>query len=250
MFKVESHPWTKAAYEAGKYAYVADYVRFLLIYNYGGVYMDLGSELIRSIAPLCDESSPFSAIEELSRTANPGLILASPPHNPVLAKVLAVYDSMEFSNDAGFLQDHTVNEVFTRVLEARGFARKDMRQEIGEWTLLPSVAFNPVYGFGGYHVKKDTYSVHHYSGSWVEPKFKIKKRIVKALSPFVGRRVAQVIGRTVGELKYNGVLDGVKNLADVAKEVGERRRNTRVSQSLPGCDGGLSDFDSHCDDLR
>lgn len=28
LFDIESTPWTKAAYAAGKYAYVADYVRF------------------------------------------------------------------------------------------------------------------------------------------------------------------------------------------------------------------------------
>ena len=69
FFDVESHPWTKAAYEAGKYAYVADYVRFWAIYNFGGVYMDLGSELVRDITQLCETWLPFSAIEELLRTA-------------------------------------------------------------------------------------------------------------------------------------------------------------------------------------
>lgn len=72
LFDIESTPWTKAAYAAGKYAYVADYVRFWAIYNFGGVYMDLGSELVRDITSLCETYSPFSAIEELSKTVNTG----------------------------------------------------------------------------------------------------------------------------------------------------------------------------------
>ena len=216
MFDAESHPWTKAAYEAEKYAYVADYVRFWLIYNFGGVYMDLGSELVRDITSLCEACSPFSAIEELSKTATTGLIVASPRHNPVVAEVLASYDALAFSDDPEFLRAHTVNVMFTNALEKRGFVREDRRQEVDGWTLLPSSAFNPVYGFGGYHIKKDTYSVHHYSASWEEPKFRAKRRIVHALAPLVGRRAAQIVGRTIAELSHEGVRDGVRNLIGVS----------------------------------
>lgn len=218
VFDVESHPWTKAAYEAGKYAYVADYVRFWAIYNFGGVYMDLGSELVRDITSLCETCSPFSAIEELSRTATTGLIVAAPRHNPVIGDALAAYDSLRFSDKPDFLQTHTVNEIFTGALEERGFMREDAMQKVGEWTLLPSSAFNPVYGLGGYHVKKDTYSVHHYSGSWVEPKYRIKRDVVRKCSPFLGRRLSQILGRILMELSDGGPVEGAKRILGVVRE--------------------------------
>ena len=80
-----------------------------------------------------------------------------------------------------------------------------------------------MYGFGGFHIKKDTYSVHRYSGSWVEPEFRVKKKIVDVLSPFLGRRPAQVIGRIAGEIKIKGVRDGVSQLALVARDVVARK---------------------------
>ena len=224
MFDVESCHWTRAAYAAGKFAYVADYVRFWLIYNYGGVYMDTGSELVKDISALCAECSPFSAIEELSKTATTGLIVAAPPFNPVVAEVLAAYDAMEFSDDSEFLRAHTVNEMFTNVLEKHGFIRENKRQKVGEWTFLPSTAFNPVYGFGGFHIKKDTYSVHHYSSSWMEPKFKTKRAVVDKLSPFTGRRIAQIVGRAVGELKHEGLSKGLSNLVQVLHAVISRSK--------------------------
>lgn len=205
-FDVDSHAWTRDAYAAKKYAYVADYARFWLIYNYGGIYMDLGSELVRDITLLCDECSPFSAIEELTKTANTGLIMASPPYNPVVAEVLKAYDTLTFSRDPVFLRAHTVNEMFTRVLETRGFVRENKLQKVDGWTILPSVAFNPVYGLGGYHVKKGTYSVHHYSASWHEPKYQIKAKVERKLAPFIGRRPSQIVGRVIGELFGNLLL--------------------------------------------
>lgn len=227
LFDIESTPWTKAAYAAGKYAYVADYVRFWAVYNFGGVYMDLGSELVRDITSLCETYSPFSAIEELSKTVNTGLIVAAPRHNPLLAEVLDAYDSTQFSDDPGFLNDHTVNQMFTRVLEAHGFVRENRGQNVGEWTLLPSSTFNPVYGFGGYHIKNDTYSVHHYSASWAEPKFRTKGKIVRLLSPFIGRRAAQIVGRTIAEIKHNGLISGTDNLIKLTKNNVKQPTNRR-----------------------
>lgn len=218
VFDVGAHAWTREAYAACKYAYVADYARFWLLYEYGGVYMDLGSELVRDITGLVEGCSPFSAIEELSRTATTGLVAAAPPSNPVVASVLARYDSLEFSDDPDFLASHTVNEIFTGELEKHGFAREDRLQRVGGWTLLPSSAFNPVYGFCGYHVKGDTYSVHHYSASWAEPKFRLKRKIVDRMSPIVGRRVAQILGRSVAEIKYEGLFGGLKQLFDLCRQ--------------------------------
>lgn len=210
--------WTRKAYAAKKYAFVADYARFKMLYEFGGVYMDLGSELVKDITPLVNTRSPFSAIEELSKTATTGLIAATPPHNPVVASVLKKYETSDFSDDPDFLRANTVNEMFTSELEKIGFVREDKLQKVGEWTLLPSSYFNPVYGFGGYHIKKDTYSIHHYSASWTEPKLKVKKRIVNRLTPFLGRRVTQVLGRVVGEVYQEGLVLGLKNCMDLARQ--------------------------------
>ena len=225
-FDVNCCEWTRKAYEAKKYAFVADYARFRMVHDFGGVYMDLGSELVRDITKLVEKCSPFSAIEELSRTATTGLIVAAPPRNPVIASRLACYEDTDFSDDPTFLENNTVNWVFTRELEKLGYVLEDRRQQVGEWTLLPSTAFNPVYGLGGYHIKKDTYSVHHYSASWSEPKMKTKYALVKRLSPFLGRRLSQVVGRVYAEVHEEGLLKGLQNCESVACQVTVRSNKT------------------------
>lgn len=224
VFDVHSCAWTRWAYEAKKYAFVADYVRFRMLYDHGGVYMDLGSELIKDISSLVEACSPFSAIEEASRTVSAGLIIAAPPRDPVIASVLSRYESMSFMDDSAFLSSHTVNEILTAELETRGFTREDKVQRVGNWTILPSSAFNPVYGLGGYHVTKETYSVHRYTGSWTEPKIQIKKRIVNTYAPFLGRRAAQILGRIVGEFRTNDAPRALGNLLGVARDKVEKNR--------------------------
>lgn len=214
--------WTRDAYNAKKYAFVADYARFRMVYDYGGVYMDLGSELVRDITGLVETSSPFAALEERTRTVNSGLILSAAPHEQLIAEMLARYESTVFKDDPDFLGKHTVNHMFTHLFEERGFVQEDSRQMIDNWTILPSRAFNPVYGFCGYHIKKDTYSIHRYSASWSEPKFRTKREVQERITPFVGRRAGEIIGRTVAEIKHNGLRNGTKNLCTVAQSSARR----------------------------
>ena len=53
-FDVNSIPWTKQAFEAKKYAFVADYIRLYAVYNYGGIYLDSDVEAIRPFDDLLD----------------------------------------------------------------------------------------------------------------------------------------------------------------------------------------------------
>lgn len=214
--------WSRDAYDAGMWAFVADYVRFKVLYEYGGIYMDVGSELIRSFEPLIG-SVPFTAIEEQSLTATTGLIVAVEPHDPVVGACVARYESMDFNNDPDFLSVTTVNEVFTSELERIGFKRVDREQHFGGWVALDSSAFNPVYGLGGYHVKSTTYSIHRSSGSWVEPKYRIKRAVVQKCAPFIGRRLSQVLGRILMELVDGGLVGGSKVVLGVVKDKLSRR---------------------------
>ena len=42
-FDVNSIPYTKEAYKAGKYAFVSDYARFWILYNYGRAFYGRGT---------------------------------------------------------------------------------------------------------------------------------------------------------------------------------------------------------------
>lgn len=224
-FDIHSCEWTDKAYQAKKYAFVSDYVRFRLLYEYGGIYMDLGSELIKDISELVKASSPFSAIEESSKTIAAGLITAAPPHDPAIAAVIARYEALSFCDTSEFLAKHTVNAMFTSELEKLGFVREDREQKVGQWTLLSSSAFNPVYGFGGYHIKKDTYSIHRSTGSWMGKKYQVKKKVVNRLAPIIGRRAAQVLGRIVGEVKENGFSQTCIIFIDLVKTTLAKRKD-------------------------
>ncbi len=51
-FDVNQNQYCREAYEAGKWAFVSDYARLKILYDYGGIYMDTDMEVCKAIRPL------------------------------------------------------------------------------------------------------------------------------------------------------------------------------------------------------
>lgn len=223
-FDIERCPFVKGAYAAGKWAFVSDYARFRVLYDFGGVYMDVGSELIRDFDDLVDGYAPFVGIESGSCTANSGLIAVCEPNDELIGKVLEKYESTEFVDTDEFCATHTVNDMLTDLLIEKGFVRNGSFQQVCGWSFLPHDYFDPDYGFGGYSISENTRSIHKGSGSWGSSALKRKRRIAYRLTPFVGRRLAQILGRVIGEISCNGPVRGAKNLLVVSASVFARKK--------------------------
>ena len=54
-FDVNAIDYTRQAYERKKYAFVSDYARFWLLYNYGGLYFDTDVEVIRPMDDIIEK---------------------------------------------------------------------------------------------------------------------------------------------------------------------------------------------------
>ena len=54
-FDVNVIPYTAAAYKDRKYAFVSDYARFWILYNYGGVYFDTDVEVRRPLLDIIEK---------------------------------------------------------------------------------------------------------------------------------------------------------------------------------------------------
>lgn len=50
-FDIHSSQWVKEAFSKKKYAFAADYIRLYALYNYGGIYMDMDVEVLKSFDP-------------------------------------------------------------------------------------------------------------------------------------------------------------------------------------------------------
>ncbi|MBR0314078.1 MAG: glycosyl transferase [Bacteroidales bacterium] len=179
-FNVNSIPYTKDAYQAGKYAFVSDYARFRVLYNNGGIYFDVDVEVIKPIDDLV-EKGPIWAFEiDGNKGKKPslagGLCLAAEKGNPYYGKILEEYESLPFYDKDGKISSFTMNPLLTRIFLEKGLKGDGTIEEIGGNYFYPAEYFNPLEPVTG-RLKKtaNTRSIHWYMASWLPPQPKWKK---------------------------------------------------------------------------
>lgn len=193
-FDVNQIPYTEQAYKAGKYAFVSDYARFKILYEYGGIYFDTDVEVIKSFEDIIN-NGPFLGFEIDSDTnyigkVNPGLGMASYPKLPFFRIVLKRY-----YNHSGFIrtngtyntEDAVVN-ITTEELIKCGLSVNKHLQSVAGIFVYPSVWFNPFnYITGKLVILNETHSIHWFNNSWSDyPKWKrLLNRLIHKLMELV-----------------------------------------------------------------
>ncbi len=174
-YNVNKCKYSEIAYKDKKYAFVSDYMRFDVLYNYGGVYLDTDVELLKDITPLL--STNFMGFERAGEI-NPGLIMYSEKGNKTLKEILDYYNSF---NDNKIDYNVTVCNITTDILKKYGLTCENTLQKVADFTIYPTEYFNPKGGdYGKEKITKNTYCIHHYLASWKsKPQQKLMEYKVK-----------------------------------------------------------------------
>ncbi|WP_294431688.1 glycosyltransferase family 32 protein [uncultured Treponema sp.] len=167
-YDVRKIPYTAQAYDAKKYAFVSDYARFDILYQYGGVYFDTDVEVIKDLRPIIEKGA-FIGVEKGTRPLlNAGLGIASPAASEIYREILDSYKTEQFVKQDGSLNLKTVCERVSFIFAKHGFVEKDCLQNVAETTIYPSDFFCPKsIKTGLIKLTDNSYTIHHYDGSWV-----------------------------------------------------------------------------------
>lgn len=169
-FDVNAIPYTREAYERGKYAFVSDYARFYVLYRHGGLYFDTDVEVIRPMDDIVARGA-FMGIEQSveSTGVNPGLGLAAEEGMEIYKTILDYYATLHFVDEQGVQFPGTVVKHTTDVLSRYGFVAENRVQEVAGVTIYPNDWFNPLDdATGRLTVTENTRSIHHYSKTWID----------------------------------------------------------------------------------
>lgn len=193
-FDVNVIPYTAAAYKDRKYAFVSDYARFWILYNYGGVYFDTDVEALKPIDDIV-EKGPFMGNEICFRPADagrkygvaPGLGIGAEAGNPVYKMILDHYSTLQYGElDANGRQINVV-DITTRLFRNYGWVDEDRMQECAGVTIYPSDYFCPFELLERapiLKVSENTRTIHRYAGTWLPKSVHIKNKI----GDLIGRR--------------------------------------------------------------
>lgn len=205
-FPIEECPvYAKQAYERKKWAFVSDYARFKILYDYGGLYFDTDVEIIKPIDDIIERGSFMGCGSE--NEINSGLGLAAAPGLGLYKEILEYYNTHELDLSGSI----TVVQIVTDIVKEKGFGRTNEIQIVDGVSFYPPEYFSPIdYSTGKLILTDNTRSIHHYDASWMEPKDKYaqtKARIFRRIMP---GKIAGLTAEFLALMKYEGMNSALK----------------------------------------
>lgn len=194
-----SSKWVQQAFDAKKYAFAADYIRLYALYNYGGIYLDMDVEVLKSYNPLlilpamlCFEANGHT-IEAATMGAEKGAAWVK--------NCLDYYEGKSFVNDDGSFNMKPIPQIMQDVL-SQNYNIQDIICPAdvveGAIPILPPEYFSPrSYSTDELNLTENTYSIHQFSGSWLPWYVKAERTICNAL----GIRYRDYLNRHINQRK-------------------------------------------------
>lgn len=176
-YDVHQIPYLSEAYQQQRWAYVSDYVRLDVVYQYGGIYLDVDVELVRPLDSLLELSCFLGC--EYGNDVNTGICFGASKNHWFIQENKKIYETHSFKD----LQKTCV-EITTDLLLSYGMKRQKGIRYIKDIRIFPPEYFNPIHFWTGkLELTDKTYSIHHAYGSWVKPskipmKYKIAVRLM------------------------------------------------------------------------
>lgn len=178
-YNVNSCCFVRQAYEHQKWAFVSDYARLDILYQYGGIYLDTDVELVKNLDPL--RYDEFFCGFEQNNYINFGVGCGSIKGHPILKNLLTKYQSMNFELPNGELNLTACAIYQTEEMVNQGFTVENKYQHHDAIALYPSEVLAPydLLGLNDF-VTKNTFSIHHYSSTWWDRKAEISMNYLKS----------------------------------------------------------------------
>lgn len=159
-FDVNSHPFTKSAYNEKKYAYVSDYVRAYALNIHGGIYLDTDVELKENLDIFLDHEA-FSGFE--GKGAPFTAVWGSIPNHSLTNIVLNYYHNRIYTTE-----ENTNTFSVSEILKNQFFINP-----LNNILQIGSDSKNTIHIYPSTHFCLDlpkNFSTHHFYGSWLPNK--------------------------------------------------------------------------------
>lgn len=173
-FDVNISPYTKEAFDEKKYAFVSDYVRLYVLYNYGGIYLDSDIKILKSFDNLL-ENKAFSGFESEDKIGV--WLIASEKKNPIIKEMLDCYNNKHFRKKDGSL-DLEPNTIFLKkIFKKYGILFNNTMQKNEYITIYPKEYFCPLdYESKELNITKNSYAIHLFNGAWMSQEQRIYEK--------------------------------------------------------------------------
>lgn len=183
----QSCDYVKQAYAQKKWAFVSDYVRLHVLYEFGGIYLDTDVEVLKSFDPLLDTKMFIGAESEFSICT---ATIGAEKNSKFVGDLLSKYRERNFLMSDGSY-DLTPNSryIYEILRDENGYKYSDKVQNYSWCTVYPSDYFSPINCYTmRLKITDNTYSVHHFSETWKGSAGKMKSRVLAFATRIIGEK--------------------------------------------------------------
>lgn len=194
----DEHPFVKAAFNAKKYAFAADYIRVYALFTEGGIYLDSDVKVTQTFDKFLSfdyftsyenhwtkdqykllfgryidkEGNRLNGIDKILNVGLQAAVIASVPHHPYITALWNYYHSLSWENWTPV----TAPTIHSQICEQFGFKYLDKLQFLtNNMVVFPSDVFC-TYGYN--QETTNTHAIHVCTGSWVDKKNNLIKKML------------------------------------------------------------------------
>ena len=223
-FDINTVPFTAQVAQVKKWGFIVDYIRAYVVYLYGGIYLDTDVEILKPFDESMLRHEGFSGFEDC-KYVNPGNIFAGEKGCRIAKELMDFYASYNFISKNGELNLTASPKIFTDILLRYGLKQNDTYQKLDVLTVYPCEYFCPMdYVTLKMTITDNTYSIHHFEGSWLSEDVKAYNGIKRTLE----KKYGKIIGWTMVFPCYIYMLIKNYGVTMIFKKIAGRLRGKAV----------------------
>lgn len=157
--EIQENKFFRECYKRKLWAFVSDYVRVKVLYEYGGIYLDTDMEIIKDITPLLN-TKLFLGYEN-DYTMSFGIV-GTVAKNDIFKKFIEFYEEEIWHSPL-----HIVTGIFTKILtEKYGDISNIAKEEVIVYPREYFYPYNHDEEFTEECITPNTYAIHWWGKSW------------------------------------------------------------------------------------
>lgn len=171
-YDIKKNTYMAEAYEAKRWGFVPDYARLDIIHRYGGIYVDVDVEFVKSFDELLFQKGFMGFV---GTDVALGLGFGAVVHNKWIKELRDVYNNKHFINENGLMNLSSCESYQNPWLQGQGVRLDGTFQRFSDVNVYPEWFFSSKSQYNGkLNIGKQTFSIHHYDGSWLTDKQQIE----------------------------------------------------------------------------
>ena len=199
-FDKNSSAWVAEAFDNKKYAFAADYIRLYAVYTYGGIYMDMDVEVRRPFDDLLNKPLMMAYERPKEPWIEAGCFGAE-KNNEFIGKCLERYKNRHFIKEDGSFDLRPLPQVMRAVRK-----KYDINLELYPWFYFTAKSYDT----GVETPTHETYTIHHFAGSWKSNEEIREIELARKLSKVFGINIGHKMARVHGVYKKRGFIGAMK----------------------------------------